>query len=72
MLNITRHPPTLIARTTPGHDHDLATLRCHLVRAAAARQTQLLELRPIKAGDTGALAHHARVRRIFDEIHAAP
>lgn len=63
--------PVRAGSTAAGRADDLSTLRPHLVRAAAARRTQLAGLRPVKAGDAVAAEHHASVRRILDEIHAA-
>lgn len=59
-----RHPSTSVPRQP-------RDLRADLLRAAAARQAQLLSLRPVKPGDRVAVQHHASVRRILDEIHAA-
>lgn len=46
-------------------------LRSDLVQAAAMRQAQLVNLRPIDAGDHVATEYRASVRRIYDEILAA-
>lgn len=53
------------------HDADHRNLRSDLVRAAAMRRTQLLNLRPIDANDHVATEYRASVRRIFGDIHAA-
>ena len=60
-VSTTWSPPMVAARS----------LRSELVQAAAMRQAQLVNLRPIDAGDHVATEYRASVRRIYDEILAA-
>lgn len=72
MFDSVRSPssPTL-SKTCSTRRADGHRLRSDLVQAAAMRQTQLVNLRPIHTDDLVATEHRASVRRIYDEILAA-
>lgn len=60
-----------VSTTRAPQTADVHSLRSDLVQAAAMRQAQLVNLRPVEAGDHVATEYRASVRRIYDEILAA-
>ena len=60
-----------VSTTCSTQTADVHSLRSDLVQAAAMRQEQLVDLRPIDAGDHVATECRASVRCIYDEILAA-
>ena len=60
-----------VSTTCSTQTADVHSLRSDLVQAAAMRQEQLVNLRPIDAGDHVATECRASVRCIYDEILAA-
>jgi len=73
MSSFTRHKSNSAADTTAHATppRDLRKLRSGLVCVAAARQTQLLNLRPIDPGNVVATEYRASVRRIYNDIQVA-